>query len=113
MVAILGAALTNFNRRKDGSSFRDWAADAFLRALAMSGLECSDIDALFLASESDFFTLQLNPASVLADDLGLAGAASARIEGGGASGQLAVHAAVNAILAGSATRAAVIGVDPS
>lgn len=113
MVVVAGAALSEFNRRKDGSSFRDWVDAAFSKALAISALERSDIDALIVASESDFFTLQLNPASVIADDLGLAGASTMRVEGGGASGQLAVHAAVNAILAGSAQCVAVIGVDPS
>lgn len=113
LAAISGAALTRFTRRKDGTSFRDWAAEAFDAALAMAGLERSDIGALVLASESDFFTLQLNPASVIADDLGLAGVATARVEGGGASGQLAVHAGVQAIATGHARHVAVIGLDPS
>lgn len=113
LAAISGAALTRFGRRTDGSAFRDWAAEAFGAALAMAGLEARDIDALVLASESDFFTLQLNPASVLADDLGLAGAATSRVEGGGASGQLAVHAGVQAIASGRARHVAVIGVDAS
>ena len=113
MVAISGAALTAFGRRRDGSSFRDWAAQAFDAALAMSGLDPADIDLLIIASESDFFTLQLNPASVIADDLGLTGAATLRVEGGGASGQLAVHTGVARIMAGLARHVAVVGVDPS
>ena len=113
MVAVIGAALTPFGRRTDGSSFRDWAAAAFWQALAMAELQVADIDALVLASESDFFTLQLNPAAAIADDLGLSGAALQRVEGGGASGQLAVHAAAAQILGGLAKRVAVIGVDAS
>ncbi len=112
-VTVTGAAVTEFNRRRDNSSFRDWSASAFEQALRMSGLERRDIDALVVASESDFFTLQLNPASVLASDLGLTGAACSRVEGGGASGQLAVHAAVRAIQSGHIDHVAVIGVDPS
>ena len=111
--AITGMALTPFNRRKDSSSFRDWAHCAFQEALTESTLAHSDIEALFVASESDFFTLQLNPASILATDNGLHGAATTRIEGGGASGQLAVHAAVRAIQSGAYKHVAVIGVDPS
>ncbi|WP_421855935.1 thiolase family protein [Oricola sp.] len=113
MVLVIGAALTAYGRRKDGSSFRDWACSAFDAALAMSGLERTDVDALVVASESDFFTLQLNPASVLAQDLGLFGKATLRVEGGGASGQLAVHAGAERILSGRARRVAVLGVDPS
>ena len=40
---------------------------------ATAALAPGDIDALIVASESDFFTLQLNPAAVLAQDLGLTG----------------------------------------
>jgi len=112
-VTVCGSAITAFNRRKDGSSFRDWAFSAFEEALKMSSLERSDIDALVVASESDFFSLQLNPASVLASDLGLIGAPTMRVEGGGASGQLAVHAAVRCLRSGDANHVAVIGVDPS
>jgi len=111
--AITGMAQTPFNRRKDGSSFRDWAHTAFQEALVQSTLKHADIQALFVASESDFFTLQLNPASILATDNGLHGAATTRVEGGGASGQLAVHAAVRAIQSGAYQHVAVIGVDPS
>lgn len=113
MVLVIGAALTPYNRRRDGSSFRDWAGDAFDAALAMSGIARADIDALIVASESDFFTLQLNPASVLAQDLGLIGAETLRVEGGGATGQLAVHAGVERINSGRARHVAVVGVDPS
>ena len=112
-VAVTGTALTPFNRRKDDSSFRDWACSVFHAALRQSSLEKNDIEALFVASESDFFTLQLNPASILASDNGLHGAATTRVEGGGASGQLAIHSAVRAIQSGAYKHVAVIGVDPS
>lgn len=110
-VVVAGGAMTPFNRRKDGSSWRDWAKDAFIAALADTDLERQDIDALIVASESDFFTLQLNPASVLADDLALFGKRVMRVEGGGASGHLAVQAAVVQVLSGQVDRVAVIGVE--
>ena len=112
-VIVCGAAITAFNRRTDGSSFRDWALAAFEDALNLSSLERQDIDALVVASESDFFSLQLNPASVLAGDLGLVGVSTTRVEGGGASGQLAVHTAARFIQSGAHRHVAVIGVDPS
>ncbi len=113
MVLVAGASLTPFNRRKDGSNFRDWAETAFLSALSDAAIAVGDVDALVVASESDFFSLQLNPASVIADDLGLIGVPTMRVEGGGASGQLAVHAAVHQIMSGTARRVAVIGVEAS
>ena len=97
-VAIAGGAMTPFNRRKDGSSWRDWARAAAAGALRDAGLEAEDIDALVVASESDFSTLQLNPAALLADECGLMGVAAMRVEGGGASGHLAVQAGAAAFL---------------
>jgi acetyl-CoA C-acetyltransferase len=112
-VAFAGGAMTPFNRRKDGSSFRDWARAAAQGALQDAGLEAGDIDALVVASESDFFTLQLNPAALLADECGLIGVAAKRVEGGGASGHLAVHAGIADVASGMARRVMVLGVEPS
>ncbi|MEO0504075.1 MAG: hypothetical protein AAFZ14_12180, partial [Pseudomonadota bacterium] len=112
-IAVCGGAVTPFNRRRDTSNFRDWAFAAYQDALAMAEVEPGAIEALFVASESDFLTAQLNPATVLASDLGLTGAALMRCEGGGASGQLAVHAAVQMLRAGHVQTVAVVGVDPS
>lgn len=112
-VMFAGGAMTPFNRRKDGSSFRDWARAAAQAALADASLEAADIDALIVASESDFFTLQLNLAALLADECGLIGAAAKRVEGGGASGHLAVHAGVADVASGLARRVLVLGVEPS
>lgn len=112
-VWIAGGAMTPFNRRKDGSSFRDWARFATMAALQDSGLEPEDIDTLVIASESDFFTLQLNPAALLADECGLKGVAAKRIEGGGASGHAAVHTGVALVASGLAHRVMVLGLEPS
>lgn len=111
MIAIAGASLTPFSRRRDGTGVRDWARDALDGALATAGLERRDVDTLVLASETDCFTLQLNPATLFAEDLGLSGVAAFRVEGGGASGQLAVHAGAARILAGLSRTVAVVGVD--
>lgn len=112
-VVVSGAAQTPFNRRKDGSGPRDWAATAFNVALKTARLDPHQIDALFIGSESDFFALQLNPSSVLASDLGLTGAPAVRCEAGGASGQMAVQQAITAVQSGLYRHVAVIGVDAS
>lgn len=113
MVLVAGTGMTAFNRRKDGSGFRDWAGESFQRALVSADIDSDDIDALVVASESDFISLQLNPSSVLADDFGLNEPACHRVEGGGASGQLAVHAGVSLVLSGLARHVAVVGFEPS
>lgn len=112
-VSFAGGAMTPFNRRKDGSSFRDWARLAVQGALDDAGLERTDIDAFVVASESDFFTMQLNPAAMLADECGLVSVAAKRVEGGGASGHLAVHAGIAEVASGMARRVLVLGVEPS
>lgn len=111
MVVVAGASVSRFARQTDGSGWRDWAGAAFAAALAQAGLAPADIDCLIFGGESDLFTLQLNPATVLAQDLGLAQAAVFRVEGGGATGQLAVHAGAARILAGLSRRVAVVGAD--
>ena len=113
MVYVIGCHLTEFNRRKDGSSYRDWVCETFEASLAMSSLERKDIDTLIISNESDFFTFQLNPSTVIADDLGLHKVEIVRVEGGGASGQLAVHQGVKSILSKKSQYVAIIGFDPS
>ena len=113
MVFVTGYHLTEFNRRKDGSSYRDWISETFEASLEMSCLDRKDIDTLIVSSESDFFTLQLNPSTVIADDLGLYNVEALRVEGGGASGQLAVHQGIKSILSNTSENVAVIGFDPS
>jgi acetyl-CoA C-acetyltransferase len=111
MVTIAGASVLRFMRRHDGTGLRDWVAQALHQVLATAHLAPADIDCLVVASESDVFTLQLNPATLLAQDLGLDHAMAFRVEGGGASGQLAVHAGAARILAGLSRIVAVVGAD--
>ena len=87
--------------------------ETFEASLAMSSLERKDIDTLIISNESDFFTFQLNPSTVIADDLGLHKVEIVRVEGGGASGQLAVHQGVKSILSKKSQYVAIIGFDPS
>ncbi len=110
-VAVIGAGQTPFLRRRDGSTWRDWCRTAADTALAMAGVDLRDIDTLVLGSETDLFTLQLNPATLLASDLGLVAAAALRVEGGGASGALAVQAGAARVLAGLSRHVLVVGVD--
>ena len=112
-VAIGGGAMTPFNRRKDASSWRDWCLEAFRGALLDAALVPADIDAMVVASESDFFSGQLNPAAMIADELGLTGVRLQRVEGGGASGHLAVQAGAALVAAGQARRVAVLGFEAS
>ena len=101
-VYVLGGSAVRFARRRDGSMWRDWVREAGLGALADADIEARDVDAVVVATESDFFSLQIAPAPIVAAELGLGGCETMRTESGGASGAAAVrvaHALVAARLA--------------
>ena len=106
---ILGGGAVAFGRYRDGTGWRDWVRRAGADALADAGIEVAQVDSLVVASESDFFSLQLAPAAVVAHELGLAGVAAIRVEGGGASGALAVRTATAQVLSGQARVVLVVG----
>jgi acetyl-CoA C-acetyltransferase len=106
---ILGGSQVPFRRYKDGSGFRDWVALAVADALADAELERREIDAVVVASETDFLSMQVSPGPVLLDDIGLAGLPVVRVEAGGGSGGAALRMAVMHVLSGLARRVLVIG----
>ena len=108
---ILGGALAKFGAYRDGSHWRDRVRQVAAQALHQAQLQSNDIDALVVASESDILSLQVNPAAVVASDLGLSHCAAMRVEGGGASGAMALRSGVMHILSGMAKRVLVVGFD--
>lgn len=110
---ILGGGVTPFGRHRDGTHWRDWVRQAGAGALADAGLETADIDAVVVSSESDFLSLQVNPGPVVLDELGLTGRPVVRVEGGGASGGLALREGMAQIMAGMARRVLVVGFEAS
>jgi acetyl-CoA C-acetyltransferase len=108
---VAGSSIQPFGRSKDGSTWRDRAFLAATAALSDANVAPGDIDALVVATESDLVSLQVNPAPVVASDLGLPHLPAVRVEGGGASGALAVRAGVHHILSGLYRRVLVVGFD--
>ncbi|MFQ5937413.1 MAG: thiolase family protein [Acidiferrobacterales bacterium] len=106
---ILGGGAVAFRRYDDGSGYRDWVRAAARAAIADVGIEPADVDAVIVASESDFFSLQVAPAAVLLDDIGLVPRAVMRVESGGASGANALRAGVMHIMSGQAGCVLVVG----
>ncbi len=109
MPLILGGGVSPFGRHRDGSHWRDWVRRATADALADAAIGIDDIDAVVVASETDFLSLQVNPGPVILDDIGMTGKPVVRVEAGGASGGAALRTAVHQIMAGSARRVLVVG----
>ena len=90
-VAIIGIGMTHFGELWS-QSIRDMFAEAALKAMEDAGVD--KIDALYVGSmSSGLYTYQEHLASVMADYIGQAGAAGARVESACASGGLAVKTA--------------------
>lgn len=106
---ILGGSQVPFRRYRDGSGFRDWVRAACDGAFADAQIDRHEVDAVVVASESDFLSMQLSPAPLLLDEVGLAGVPVVRVEAGGGSGGAALRIAVMHVLSGLARRVLVIG----
>ena len=109
MPLVLGGGVHPFGRYRDGSHWRDWVRRAGADAIADAGLETADIDAVVVASETDFLSLQVNPGPVVLAELGLVGRSVVRVEGGGASGAMALREGVVQIMSGLYRRVLVAG----
>lgn len=109
-VAVLGAATTKFGELWNTSP-RTLIKEAVSDALDESGLKLADIDAIFVGNMlSGILGGQEHLGAFVAEELGLSVPAF-KIEGACASGGLAVHAAVNAILSSSYEKVLGVGVE--
>ncbi len=109
-INILGAYATKFGELWDVSP-RALAKEAMENALRASGLKASQIDALFVGNMlSGILGNQANLGSLLVEELGVQIPAF-RIEGACASGGLALHNAVNSLMAGQYKTVLVLGIE--
>lgn len=109
-INVLGIATTKFGELWK-SSPRSLAKEAMKNALSDANKKPKDIDALFVGNMlADLLGHQANVGSLFAESLGESVPAF-HIEGACASGGLALHAAVNGILAGQYETVMVLGVE--
>lgn len=109
-IKVAGTGLTKFGELWD-KSLLDLAQEASMEAINDSQLTISDIDAVFVANMiHGKLSGQDHLGALVASSLRLTGAAF-RIEGACASGGLAVHLAIQSLLAGTYTNALVVGVE--
>ena len=101
-VAVLGVGQTKFGELWD-RSFREIGIEAGLQALVDAKLSSGDLDALYLGNMASGSLLdQEHIAPLILDYAGLAGQhlPAVRVEGGGASGSLALHQGYLAVASG-------------
>lgn len=110
-ISIIGASTTKFGELWDVSP-RTLAREAVVGALKDAQISPKNIGALFVGNMlSGMLGSQEHLGAFFAEELGLTGAAAFKVEGACASGGLAVHAAVSAILSGQYETVAVLGVE--
>ena len=101
-VAVLGVGQTKFGELWD-RSFREIGIEAGLQALVDAKLSSQDLDGLFLGNMASGALIdQEQIAPLILDVAGLGGRhlPAVRVEGGGASGALALHAGYLAVASG-------------
>lgn len=109
-ISVLGAATSKFGELWDISP-RALAKGVMKKALDDSGLDASEIDALFVGNMlSGNLGNQANLGSLFAEELGVYVPAF-RLEGACASGGLALHTAINGIKSGQYRNVLVLGVE--
>ncbi len=109
-ISVLGIATTQFGELWKLSP-RALAREAMIGALSDAKKTAKQIDALFVGNMlADLLGNQANLGSFFAEELGTHIPAF-HIEGACASGGLALHAAINSVLAGQYTNVMVLGVE--
>src|SRR5438477_8755291 len=109
-IRVAGTGLTKFGEIWN-KSLLDLASDAAMDAINDSRITINDIDAVFVANMiHGKLSGQDHLGALVASHLGIKGA-SFRIEGACASGGLAVHLAIQSLLAGTYKNVLVVGVE--
>jgi acetyl-CoA C-acetyltransferase len=91
---VVGVGLTPFSANRVDASLRDLVAEAVLACMEDAGLP--DLKAVqhgLTSYESDHFNRQMTLGAILHDTLGLTPLPNVRVEGGGATGALALRTA--------------------
>lgn len=109
LVHVIGVGMTPFRGVREDANVRDMVVDAVRAALVDAGATTEFIDLGIAAYESDHFNRQLSLGHFMAEAIGLEGTPVLRVEGGGATGALAIRSAVTAIKAGDAEAVLVFG----
>jgi len=107
---VAGVGLTPFASDRADANVRDLVAEAVLACIEDAGIENLDaVEQGVTSYESDHFNRQMTLGAVLHDQLGLLPKPNVRVEGGGATGALALRTARAYIMSGMCDSVLVYG----
>lgn len=92
-IVVLGGGISKFAADRSDGSIRDWVAEAVMEALEDAGVDIATIQHSVTSYELDHLSKQLSMGAVLQDTIGMCPKPNVRVEGGGATGGLAVRTA--------------------
>ena len=92
-VVIVGGGITNFASNRVDASVRDLVVEAVMDAVDDAGVNLADVAHGLTSYESDHFNRQMTLGAILHDHIGMVPKPNVRIEGGGATGGLALRTA--------------------
>lgn len=99
-VLVVGGGMTKFASDRLDASVRDLVVEAVLEATADAGVDLDAVEHGLTSYESDHFNRQMTLGAILHDHLGMAPKPNVRVEGGGATGALALRTAWAYVMSG-------------
>ncbi|MDY6796380.1 MAG: thiolase domain-containing protein [Actinomycetota bacterium] len=99
-VYVLGGGVSKFAAERVDGNMRDWINEAVLEALEDAGVNIHDIEHSTTSYFSDHFDKQLKAGAIFHDNIGMCPKPNVRVEGGGATGGLAIRNAYSYVMSG-------------
>ncbi len=99
-VVVVGGGITKFAAERIDSSVRDLVIEAVMEAVEDAGVDLRKIEHGLTSYESDHFNRQMTLGAILHDHIGMVPKPNVRVEGGGATGALAIRTAFAYIKSG-------------
>ena len=92
-VFVVGGGITKFSANRVDASVRDLVVEAVMDAVEDAGVDLAAIEHGLTSYESDHFNRQMTLGAILHDHIGMTPKPNLRVEGGGATGALALRTA--------------------
>ncbi len=99
-VVVAGVGITKFSSHRHDANVRDLVVEAVIDAVADAGVELAAVEQGITSYESDHFNRQMTLGAILHDHIGMTPKPNVRVEGGGATGALALRTAFAYIQSG-------------